>query len=288
MTPIKLSAIDDAIATATHSGALQTIRTEHTLIEDGGITFLVRWVSSLAVKDASRVIAAGRRDPDFNPFLPPERDLTVGTLGPAHLAVLNKYPVIARHLLIVTRTFEDQSAPLTLADFSALACVIGELGGLGFYNGGLAAGASQRHKHLQWIPDASDGVRLHGFTRGLPQHQPVTTPTHHPALAWRHSFVRMPETMQSTNGAAGRRLHQAFRLACASLGIDPDSNPMPPFNMLTDGVWMLVIPRSRERHADISVNALGFAGSLFVRRPEQIDTVRQLGPLQLLAAVACR
>lgn len=287
MTPITLRDIDRTIAAATNCGALQTIRTECTLLEEAGITFLVRWVSSLAVKDASRVSAAARRNPDFNPFLPPEPDLTVGALGPAHLAVLNKYPVIARHLLIVTREFEDQITPLTAADFAALASVMGKLGGLGFYNGGLEAGASQRHKHLQWIPDTADGIRLHNFTRALSCHHPVTTPAHHPVLPWRHCFVRLPETA-GTPDDGGRRLHRAFRHACTSLGIDPDNNPMPPFNMLTDGVWMLVIPRSRERHADISVNALGFAGSLFVRRPEQIDTVRELGPLQLLAAVACR
>lgn len=287
MTPITLTTIDRTIEAATHSGALQSIHTERTVLEQAGIAFLVRWVSSLAVKDASRVNAAVHRDADFNPFLPPERDLTVTALGPHHLAVLNKYPVIARHLLIVTREFEDQTTPLGEADFAALGCVIGGLGGLGFYNGGLQAGASQRHKHLQWIPDASEGIRLQTFTRALPRHHPVTTPAHHPALPWRHCFVRMPDVIGAPDAAAGGLL-EAFRRACASLGIDPHSNPMPPFNMLTDGTWMVVIPRSRERHAEISVNALGFAGSLFVRHPEQIETVRRLGPLRLLAEVACR
>ncbi len=38
----------------------------------------VRWVFSLAVKDAAKVaIPGGPRDPDFNPFLNPDPALTV-------------------------------------------------------------------------------------------------------------------------------------------------------------------------------------------------------------------
>lgn len=144
---------DRTIARALASGALQPIRTEQTSIECDGVPhFSVRWVSSLALKDRARVDTVTRRRPDFNPFLPPEAALTVAALGPDHLVVLNKFPVIERHLLIVTRRFEDQSTALSHADFRALAALIAAAGGLGFYNGGRIAGASQAHKHLQWIP----------------------------------------------------------------------------------------------------------------------------------------
>jgi ATP adenylyltransferase len=49
---------------------------------------------------------------------------------------------------------------------------------------------------------------------------------------------------------------------------------------------MLLVPRRREHYAGISVNALGFAGSLFVPNPADLDEVRRLGPLRILAAVA--
>ena len=140
-----LDRADEVIRRALHSGALQPIRTEQCWLDDGALRFSVRWVSSLALKDRARVDTVIRRKPDFNPFLPPEADLTVAELGDAHLVVLNKFPVIDRHLLIVTRQFEDQHTPLSRADFDALAAVIAEHGGLGFYNGGRTAGASQAH-----------------------------------------------------------------------------------------------------------------------------------------------
>jgi ATP adenylyltransferase len=281
-----LPRIDRTVARAVEAGALQPIRTERAVIRDAGIDFGVRWVSSLAHKDAARVQAAGRRTPDFNPFLPPEPALTVGPLGSAHLAVLNKYPVIARHLLIVTRAYEAQTAPLSPADFAALAQVMGALGGLGFYNGGTEGGASQHHKHLQWIPESAEGASLRAFTAALPADLPAERATSNPALPWRHVFVRLRAPSAASPETAGAALQRAFHVACDALGIAAAADPMPAYNLLVWGDWLAVIPRRCEHSRGISVNALGFAGSLFVRRPELIETVRASGPLRLLAAVA--
>lgn len=287
--PLSSDSIDQVIARAVTTGALQPITTEQTTVSDGGVSFMIRWISSLACRDAARVAAAGRRDPDFNPFLPPEPDLLIASVGAAHLVLLNKYPVIAQHLLIVTRGFEEQTAALTGADFAALLTVMQTLGGIGFYNGGTEAGASQRHKHLQWIPDRSDGANLTRLTTGLGSDQPARQVTRHPGLPWRHAFVRhggIPPASPGDTPGADNPLQQAFAIACRQLDLPADRNPMPPYNLIVDRDWMLVVPRSRERYQDISVNALGFAGSLFVRKPAQIELVREIGPLRLLAEVA--
>lgn len=279
-----LAQIDRTIADAVASGALQPIRTERTEVVDAGLRFAVRWVSSLAHKDAARVDAVTRRNPDFNPFLPPDPALTVAELGDAHLAVLNKYPVIERHLLIVTRAFEAQTAPLTLADFTALARVMGPHGGLGFYNGGTDAGASQAHKHLQWIPH---GKGLAAFTDHLADLDAGQAAELH-VLEWQHLFLKLDTAIWASAASAGAALHAAFDAACRQLGLIANSDPMPPYNLLVTHEHMLVVPRSQEKWDDISVNALGYAGSLFVRRPEQIEHLRRIGPLTLLTRVARR
>ncbi len=273
--------IDRRTAAALASGALQPIRTAEATVTDGGFPFTVRWVSSLAGKDAARVEAVCRRDPGFNPFLPPDPDLTVAALGPGHLAVLNKYPVIGRHLLIITRAFEAQTAPLTAADFAALAQVMAAHGGLGFYNGGADAGASQPHRHLQWIPSPAG---LGAFTTALPPSGPRAVRA---ALPWAHCFIRLDEAVWQNRATAGPALHAAFAEACATLGLPAAANPMPPYNLLVDHGWLLLVPRSREQWRGISVNALGYAGSLFARRPEQIDELRADGPLAVLAGTGC-
>lgn len=272
-----LARIDRTLSQANAHGALQPIRTESIRLTDNGCEFTVRWVSSLARKDTERVNAAVLRNPDFNPFLPPEPELTVGPIGTQHLGVLNKFPVIARHLLIVTRRFEEQTAPLSLADFEALGTVILDLGGLGFYNGGTEAGASQRHKHLQWVPEVAER-RMRDPLASLSVAPGVL---HEDAnLPWQHRFVMLPADID------GASLLTAFTHACEALNIHPEAGRMPPYNLLVTRRWLLLVPRSREDHAGISVNALGFAGSLFVRHAGQIDEVRKLGPLSLLTAVS--
>ena len=273
---------DDVIRSALHSGALQPIRTEQCWLEDGALRFSVRWVSSLALKDRARVDTVIRRKPDFNPFLPPEPALTVAALGDAHVVVLNKFPVIDRHLLIVTRHFEDQHNPLTQADFDALAVVIAAHGGLGFYNGGRTAGASQAHKHLQWVPETA--ATLEAF---LPPQLPPTgvQAFANPALPWAHAFVGLARGVHADTAPDGATLAAAFRTACAALDLPCVANPMPPYNLLVTRETLLLVPRMHEKWQDVSVNSLGYAGSLFVRDREQIERLRACGPLAVLAAV---
>ena len=90
-------AVEATTEAALACGALRPIETEQLDVDDGGVRFLVRVVSSLRRKAGARR-SEGRRstEPD-NPFLPPEPELTVGQLAPAHVAVLNKYKVLPLH-----------------------------------------------------------------------------------------------------------------------------------------------------------------------------------------------
>ncbi len=59
-----------------------------------------------------------------------------------------------------------------------------------------------------------------------------------------------------------------------------------PYNLLITRRWMLLVPRTREFFAGISVNALGFAGSLFVRDKKQLAAAISHGPLRVLREVS--
>ena len=120
LTPVN-SLFDRISATterAVHRGALVSVPTATTIIEDRGIPFVIH-VTTLQ----DRKPRAGTRQVggDFNPFLPPDPELLIDEVSPRHLSVLNKFNVLDHHLLIVTRNFEPQEALLTLDDFEALA-----------------------------------------------------------------------------------------------------------------------------------------------------------------------
>lgn len=272
-------------AHALQCGALLPIDTTHTLIEDGGVRFVVREVSSLARK-AAATATHGPRAAD--PFLPYDPDLFVADLSGTHVALLNKYNVIANHLLIVTRRFEPQEALIDRADFEALVVALRAVDGLGFYNGGPEAGASQTHKHLQVVPLPFDEnlprVPIEALFDSVSFIHGIGTL---PGLHFRHAFA----WLDLMSEGAAQRATECYRALIDAAGIGTrDEQGMAsqatPYNLLVTRRWMLVVPRATERAEGISVNSLGFAGSLFVRDAAQRQVLQQLGPMAVLSRVA--
>lgn len=271
-------------------GALHSIETEQRCIEEAGVRFLVRSVSSLQRKSKEK--RKHRTGEPFNPFLAPEPELTVGALSTTHTAVLNKFNVLEQHLLIVTRHFEHQETLLTQADFEALWRSLQEIDGLGFYNGGSAAGASQTHKHLQLVP-----LPLTPDGPPLPMEPLLDTSNvpgeivRIPQLPFRHRFCRLPEGLWRNTGesaALSQRLYRAMLQQCAIPGVRQAGTmcQSAPYNLLLRRGWMLLVPRTREHFGNISINGLGYAGSLFVRDAAELRLVAKAGPMGVLAAVA--
>lgn len=282
-----IEAVDRQIEHASRTGALQPVQSEEVGIQDQGLPFRLRWVSSLAVKDAAKVaIPGGPRDPNFNPFKSPEPALTVGPVGEEHVAILNKFPICHRHLVLARREFEEQLCPLSVSDFSSLARIIGECGGLGLYNGGAEAGASQRHKHVQWIPREEANASLDLYLPGLPADAPEHSVATHALLSTRHCFVRVAVSQGVAVDRSADSMHAGFVRALETLGLRPgEDGLLPPFNLLVSDGWMLVVPRSAECFEGVSIPAVAYGGTLYVRHPEQIERIREVGPLAVLAAV---
>ena len=271
-------------------GALHPIRAALHWIEDGGVRFLVRMLSSVARKDLALAERAARHTRgDFNPFLPYETDLFVADLSATHVALLNKFNVVPHHLLIITQRFQHQETVLSKADFEALWACMREYASLGFYNSGGVAGASQRHKHLQVVPLplAPEGPDL-PLGPLIAQVEFADGIGTCPALPYAHAMARLDEESWLASPIPGPAAAlSAYERLLATLGLRPgESGHLPPYNLLVTKAWMLVIPRSREAFDGISVNALGFAGAMIARDEAQLERIRQAGPLATLLHVA--
>jgi ATP adenylyltransferase len=270
-------------------GALKSIDTDFTLLEAGGIQFLVRILANIARKEA---IAERRAHQDpgskpFNPFLPYEADLFVGNVSATHLCLLNKFNVVDHHLLIVTRQYESQDTWLTEADFAALAVGLAAIPGLGFYNGGRTAGASQHHKHLQLVPlpfTPGDALPIDSIIRqqeALSADTPQALP-----LPFQAQAIALPSDWTQPAEAMAPSLWQRYRQLMKAIGLSlTAAQPDRPYNLLVTRDWMMAVPRSRDRYRDIPINSLGYAGSLLVRDAAGLERLKAIGPLQLLTAV---
>lgn len=299
MTPLRLQpgtlwpAILRQTEHALRCGALRPIETTQALIEDCGVGFLVRQVSSLARKEEARhapKLNAGTRSA-FNPFLPYDPDLFVADISDTHVALLNKFNVIDHHLLIVTRSFKSQEALLDLADFAALIACMDEFDGLGFYNGGAEAGASQRHKHLQIVPlplgESGPPLPIETVLASARMDGPIGNL---PGLPFRHAFAHL-ELAPAAPGHAAHAALDCYHALLEAVGlraidVNGEQYQPAPYNLLVAPRWMLLVPRSSERVEGLSVNALGFAGSLFVRDAAQMQIIKTLGPMTVLRRVA--
>ena len=260
----------DRAEAALASGAMHSFECALEYVAHEGVEFVLR----VATKFPQGENAAGRTDnaPRLprNPFADPEAELLVAELTPTHRALLNKFSVLREHLLVVTREFQDQAAPLDERDFEALALCMRDAEVLAFYNGGTEAGASQGHKHIQVV------------TLPLsPRHSvPMDTllKAEHPSLPFRHGFARLAAG-QAANPTAMRQtyleLHRAAGLAFPQ-----------PYNLLITHEWMLLVPRARDRYEGISVNSLAFAGSFFVRDARQAHVIAAAPPMAVLRSVA--
>jgi len=276
-------------------GAIHTIPTYSELVEQGGVSFLIRIVSHLVRKaqakaDQQRSSLAAQANQ--NPFLPYDPALFVTDISDTHVCLLNKFNVLDHHILMVTRSFQEQESLLTLSDFEVLSVCLAEFEGLAFYNAEEVAGASQRHKHLQMVPLP--------LTAEIPQ-LPIEPLLHTarfqdtmgvvPSLPFLHVITRMnSQWIDPSGNGAPELLHQYLDMlkivGLSGPEMGGEKVRPRPYNLLVTRQWMFLVPRSTECFFGISVNALGFAGGFLVRDEEQLNLLKKNGPMTALRHVA--
>ena len=276
------------------SGALRSIPTEYEFFEQAGINFLVRISLNLQrkvqdkKKQETKTKITGK---SFNPFLPYEQALFVTDISATHLCLLNKFNVVDRHLLIVTREFEHQETWLTLQDFEALWACLQEIDGLGFYNGGEKAGASQPHKHLQLVPfplvPSGENLPISPLISHVRWQGNIGTIPH---FNFKHILMKFPfQSNLEIEEKAGITL-DLYHYLLNQVGIlhhgENRGKQADAYNLLATREWLLIVARSQGEFQSIGVNSLGFAGTFFVRDRDELTLLKKLTPLKILENVS--
>lgn len=293
------TSVVNSTAHALECGALLSIPTNFEFVEQDGVKFLVRVLANLARKEEAKkkqgklsAVTPKVKVKKINPFLPYDKDLFVTDISDTHVCILNKYNVVEHHLLMITRAFEEQESLLTLQDFIAMWACLKQIDGLVFYNGGQVAGASQPHKHLQLIklPLTPSGLKIpiEPLLETAKFEGSIGTLTGMPFL---QVFVNFDPSLVDSPFKAAEVTLKHYRESLHAVGLLDESGvtfgkPKGAYNLLATREWMLIIPRAQEGFESISINSLGFAGSLFVRDEAQMQILKNHGPMNMLQNVA--
>ena len=124
----------------------------------------MRYCPSLAKKPLPNLAGATPKQ-KIDPFENPPEALhliDIPTTNPTHFLVLNKFPIIPQHFILATKPNKKQTHVLEQDDLEATyACLKAWQDGgasssqkrlLAFFNSGKHSGASQPHRHLQFLP----------------------------------------------------------------------------------------------------------------------------------------
>ena len=263
---------DQVIERARASGVLEPITTDVQWYSEQGIPFCLRTISHR--KPGSKPDA----EIDEDPFVHFDPTLLVTELGEKHHCLLNKYPVLDRHLLIVTREYEPQTYLLNRRDFYAAACGLKARDALVFYNSGSIAGASQSHKHLQLVGDldAIPFSPLFDLLQSVAVHQLAQ-------LSFEHRLIALPEQLFTEPNEEAQLLERYYLQFSDELNIRHVGEVVQySYNLLLTRQWMMLIPRRQETVLGVSINALGFVGNLLVRNAEQLDNLKHYGLMRAL------
>jgi len=318
--------VEDQYETAKGSGDLLFFESKTEVVEHGQIPFEVSLCEALnhkpsASDGSSPPSKKAKTDPFGAPytslFIAEDVVLNEGGYGEsdAFSIFLNKYSVVPRHVIVATKEFVPQTTPLTQSELYVTYAILKQLSAkerhLAFFNCGSSSGASQPHKHLQFLPLPNGRAPIEAcLDANRPEN--LAAPFQLPLPYANFGLHLQP----GSNDQLGVYLCGAF-LSLLDLMIDhlrqlasrPESNirnlrlSLLSYNLLLTENWMMLIPRRHERASlaktveegaepngstedTFPVNALGFAGMLLTKSAAQTDLIKEIGPLNLLERVA--
>ncbi|KAJ5766258.1 uncharacterized protein N7511_003874 [Penicillium nucicola] len=307
--------------------------THLSIINAAGISYQLRYCPALAKKPSNIKPDNGPKVPKPDPFQNPTPELLIAQFppeNPAYNLILNKFPVIPNHFLLVTRDWQAQTDVLEKADLEATYEVLkawnpseqGQTNGsktqgqgqsqslFAFFNSGDDSGASQPHRHLQFLP--VEAMRQPGSETWhplidlltsqctSPPSSPSSTPKfqHLSALSFAHFALPLPpnpspEALYSVYTT----LYKAAVAATQGYSPYQYTEPVPThgasrisYNLAMTRSKMMICPRRQETAvvpidaaaaADIvdpgvlSLNGTILAATLMVKAESEWDALRE-------------
>lgn len=248
------------------SGSLKLTECSSKKLKDSltGMPYLVHFAPILAEKPESN---GKQTDNKEDPFENPSEDLLITpdlNGDGAYKLLLNKYPIVPEHTLLVTNDYQHQSSALTPQDLIVAYKYLCKMDNedenirhLVFYNSGPQSGSSQNHKHLQSFKIPSNFIMFQdklcsGKEHFLPNIK--DEPLQDDKVAFAHFVLPLPEDSNSVDMDLLAMCY--FSLLQRTLTFFQDwlnENPgmVRSYNVLLTKNWICLVPRSHAKTTDL-------------------------------------
>ncbi|KAF2132081.1 Ap4A phosphorylase-like protein II [Dothidotthia symphoricarpi CBS 119687] len=303
------SLVDAKFKSAKATSSLLFSPTELAIIRTStGIPFQLRYCPSLAKKPTPKHDATPKKQ--FDPFADPPPALhlvDIPTTNPSHILVLNKFPVIAGHFILATKSNKQQTHALEQDDLEATyACLKAWHEGsnqkrlFAFFNSGDHSGASQPHRHLQFLPleGMRDGEVAAGWEllidrileddsgSGLLQHSALPFSHFARKFAAEPSGAQLLDVYNELYHAAKEVVDDFIRANPDQLALTSTNQSELPisYNLAMTMSGMVILPRRSEgamlRRQDgseigfVALNGTTLGGTMMVKHEEEWDALR--------------
>lgn len=224
-----------------------------------------------------------------NPFEQPEPELTIiSEYGQKNefKVIFNKFPVVAEHFMLVTREFVTQNSPLLPSDLVAIYSILQELHTscdgkqwFSFYNCGPQSGASQPHKHIQFMtlpPDYTSYVDNVVDSSEAFVPNAMTKPLCDEALPFSHFIAKLPDLGNDPEEVLAMTFVALLQRVMTV--IKDNGYHEVSYNFCATTRYMMLIPRSHSHYENvIGINACGYMGLILSKSKNVTDTVKEVG-----------
>ncbi|KAF2416663.1 hypothetical protein EJ08DRAFT_556245, partial [Tothia fuscella] len=192
--------------------------------------------------------------------------------------MLNKYSLEKGHFLVVTDEFVPQYGPVRPQDLVMMHDVVQRPSDrtYAFLNGGPDAGASQEHRHFQFmdVPDLGQPVWPDAIYKANPK---ATTPQSHPNLPVAHFLLPILDSSKEGLVKAYDTIYKEAQKAAKT------TDEKMPFNFLMMKEYMMIMSRANNSwHEDIGIGGTFMVGSIPVEDPKFLDVVKSTGFVKIL------
>lgn len=235
---------------------------------------------------------------DENPFEKPEPELTVLPSfgdGNEFRIVLNKFPVVPAHFMMVTKQFKSQNTPLSPSELTSVYSLLSKLKlqdkdkkWFAFYNCGPQSGASQPHKHVQFIPlpenytPFAEGL---ANTRGNFIPNQFEEPLQDGNLPFAHFLARLPENPSEVTEELLALTFVSLLQRTLTVLRDCAAGHIS-YNCLITTKYIMLIPRSSGKFQEsLGINSCGYMGLILCKNNSLLDLVKSEGPAAILKSV---